>query len=120
MCGTKTTCGTKIKTLVPKPSVSRVLFMAHSHQLGAHLAAEKTALARFFWTGGPRLLPQLCKLPEHFPKGLLPQPSHPNAHETVYETLSKTFSRIAMDVVGPLQLGTSVHTYPDMQAIHAT
>ena len=40
--------------LVPRPYVSKVLFMAHLPLLGAHLGMDKTReriLARFYWTG---------------------------------------------------------------------
>ena len=40
--------------VVPRPYVSKVLFMAHTHLLGAHLGMDKTrdrVLARFYWPG---------------------------------------------------------------------
>ena len=40
--------------VVPCTYVSKVLFMAHTHLLGAHLGMDKTrerVLARFYWRG---------------------------------------------------------------------
>ena len=40
--------------IVPRSYVSKVLYMAHSHLLGAHLGRDKTrdrVLARFYWPG---------------------------------------------------------------------
>ena len=75
--------------LVPKEFVSRVLFLAHTHQLGAHLAVQKTydrILGRFYWPG--------VKSP------LIPLP-----------IIEVPFSRIALDVVGPLPKSGRGHKF---------
>ena len=43
--------------VVPRPYVSKVLYMAHTHLLGAHLGMDKTRdriLNRFYWQGGKK------------------------------------------------------------------
>lgn len=49
--------------LVPKPYISRVLYLAHSHLLGAHLGTEKTykcILRRFYWPGVKQAVKDYC------------------------------------------------------------
>ena len=43
--------------VVPRPYVSKVIFMAHSHLLGAHMGMDKTRdriLDRFYWPRGKK------------------------------------------------------------------
>ena len=50
--------------MVPRPYVSKVLFMAHTHLLGAHLGMDKTrdrVLARFYWQGVKRDVERHCQ-----------------------------------------------------------
>uniref|UniRef100_A0A8C1GXK8 Gypsy retrotransposon integrase-like protein 1 n=1 Tax=Cyprinus carpio TaxID=7962 RepID=A0A8C1GXK8_CYPCA len=98
--------------LVPKPYISRVLYLAHSHLLGAHLRAEKTykhILRRFYWPGVKRAVEEYCrqcatcqktspKVNYHNP--LVPLP--------ITET---PFHRIAMDIMGPLPKSSRGHRY---------
>ena len=59
--------------IVPRSYVSKVLYMAHSHLLGAHLGMDKTrdrVLARFYWPGVKKdrgLLPSLPRVPTYRP-----------------------------------------------------
>ena len=50
--------------VVPRPYVSKVLFMAHTHLLGAHLGMDKTRdriLDRFYWPGVKKDVVQYCQ-----------------------------------------------------------
>ena len=50
--------------VVPRPYVSKVLFMAHTHLLGAHLGMDKTrdrVLARFYWPGIKKDVERHCQ-----------------------------------------------------------
>ena len=98
--------------LVPRPFVQSVLQLAHSHLLGAHLGVEKTLdriKARFHWPGVKRAVEDYCRsCPEcqqvapkpHFRGPLIPLP-----------IISVPFSRIAMDLVGPLPKSSRGHQY---------
>ncbi|XP_064195362.1 uncharacterized protein LOC135256967 [Anguilla rostrata] len=98
--------------LVPRPFVQTVLQLAHSHLLGAHLGVEKTLdriKARFYWPGVKRAVEDYCRsCPEcqqvapkpHFRSPLIPLP-----------ILSVPFSRIAMDLIGPLPKSSRGHQY---------
>ena len=98
--------------LVPKPYILKVLYLAHTHVLGAHLGTEKTydrILGRFYWPGVKKAVQDYCrqcgecqrtspKVTYHNP--LIPLP--------IIET---PFSRIAMDIVGPLPKSSRGHRY---------
>ena len=98
--------------LVPRPFVQSVLQLAHSHLLGAHLGVEKTLdriKARFHWPGVKRAVEDYCRscpecqqvaLKPHFRGPLIPLP-----------IISVPFSRIAMDLVGPLPKSSRGHQY---------
>ena len=98
--------------VVPKPYVSTVLHLAHSHVLGAHLGVEKTKdriMVRFFWPGVVRAVTDYCqtcpecqkKAPKpHFKNPLIPLP-----------IIDVPFDRIAMDLVGPLVKSARGHQY---------
>ena len=50
--------------VVPRAYVSKVLYMAHTHLLGAHLGMDKTrerVLARFYWPGVKRDVERHCQ-----------------------------------------------------------
>ena len=52
------------KMVVPKFYISKVLYLAHSHLLGAHLGVEKTYdrfLAWFYWPGVKRAVQDYCR-----------------------------------------------------------
>ena len=56
--------GVREQLVVPRPYVSKVLFMAHTHLLGAHLGMDKTGeriLARFYWPGVKRDVERHCQ-----------------------------------------------------------
>ncbi|KAF1388735.1 hypothetical protein PFLUV_G00065720 [Perca fluviatilis] len=86
--------------------------LTHSHLLGAHLGVEKTLdriKARFYWPGVKRAVEDYCRsCPEcqmvapkpHFRSPLVPMP-----------IISVPFSRIAMDLVGPLPKSNRGHQY---------
>jgi len=67
--------------VVPKPFVSTVLHLTHSHVLGAHLGVEKTRqriASWFHWPGVVRMLPcaecQKMSPKPHFKSPLIPLP----------------------------------------------
>ena len=50
--------------LVPRSHIPKVLYLGHTHLLGAHLGAEKTyewIRARFFWPGIKRAVEEYCQ-----------------------------------------------------------
>ena len=67
--------GVTEQLVVTRPYVSEVLFMAHTHLLGAHLGMDKTrdrVSARFYWPGVKRdvellLLPGVPRVPAGSP-----------------------------------------------------
>ena len=75
--------------LEPKEYRSMVMYLSHSHLLGAHLdrkqienlweSADIVLLARDK-TGDPGLLPPLPWVPVPQPEGTLPEPINPSAH----------------------------------------
>ena len=98
--------------LIPKSYVSRVLYLAHTHQLGAHLGVEKTyerILARFYWPGIKRAVEDFCRAchecqlvapKPHYRNPLIPMP-----------IIDVPFERLAMDIVGPLPKSARGHRY---------
>ena len=98
--------------LVPKTFVSKVIYLAHSHQLGAHLGVDKTyerIVARFYWPGIRRAVIDFCKTCDVCQK-TAPRPvqKNPLIPLPIIET---PFSRIAMDIVGPLPKSARGHRY---------
>ena len=98
--------------LVPRPFVQSVLQLAHSHLLGAHLGVEKTLdriKARVHWPGVKRAVDDYCRsCPECqqvAPKPLFRGPLIP------LPIISVPFSRIAVDLVGPLPKSSRGHQY---------
>lgn len=89
--------------LVPQHYISRVLYSAHSHLLGAHLGTEKTyerILRRFYWPGVKRAVEDYCRQcatsQKTCPEVIYRNPLVPLA---IIET---PFHRIAMDIMGKL------------------
>ena len=98
--------------LVPKSYVSRVLYLAHTHQLGAHLGVQKTydrVVARFYWPGAKKAVERFC---QQCPECQLVAPRTP-AHSPLIPLpiIEVPFSRIAMDIVGPLPKSNRGHRY---------
>ena len=107
--------------VVPRPYVSKVLFMAHTHLLGAHLGMDKTrdrVLARFYWPGIKSDIEQYCQAcPECqrvAPRATVRNPLIPMP---IIETL---FDRIALDIVGPLPKTSRGHRYIPVLVDYAT
>ncbi|KAJ8359251.1 hypothetical protein SKAU_G00157760 [Synaphobranchus kaupii] len=98
--------------LVPRPFIPSVLQLAHTHLLGAHLGAEKTLeriKTRFYWPGVKKAVEDYChSCPDcqlvaprpHLRSPLIPLP-----------IISVPFSRIGMDLVGPLPRSSRGHQY---------
>ncbi|XP_061098630.1 uncharacterized protein LOC133128839 [Conger conger] len=98
--------------LVPQPFVPRVLYLGHTHLLGAHLGMEKTyerILARFYWPGVKKAVEDYCRhcavCQLHSPKVTLRNPLIP------LPIIDVPFRRIAMDMVGPLPKSSRGHRY---------
>ncbi|KAJ8375046.1 hypothetical protein SKAU_G00056260 [Synaphobranchus kaupii] len=97
---------------MPRPFIPSVLQLAHSHQLGAHPGVEKTLeriKARFYWPGVKKAGEDFCRsCPEcqqvaprpHLCSPLIPLP-----------IISIPFSRIGMDLVGPLPKSARGYQY---------
>jgi len=98
--------------LVPRPFIPSVLRLAHSHQLGAHLGVEKTherIKARFYWPGVKKAVEDYCRsCPEC--QQVAPIPHHRNPLIPL-PIISVPFSRIGMDMVGPLPKSARGHQY---------
>ena len=98
--------------LVPKAFVSRVLYLAHTHQLGAHLGVQKTydrVVGRFYWPGAKRAVENFCR---QCPECQLVAPrSPPHSPLIPLPIIEVPFSRIAMDIVGPLPKSNRGHRY---------
>ena len=98
--------------LIPTTHISRVLYLAHTHQLGAHLGVTKTydrIVARFYWPGIKKAVEDFCRscpecqrtAPKSFQRNpLIPLP-----------IIDVPFARIAMDIVGPLPKSSRGHRY---------
>ncbi len=98
--------------LVPKSYISRVLYLAHSHLLGAHLGTEKTyecILRRFYWPGVKRAVEDYCRqcatCQKTSPKVIYRNPLVP------LPIIETPFHRIAMDILGPLPKSSQGHRY---------
>lgn len=98
--------------LVPKAYVSKVLYLAHSHPLGAHLGSEKTyerLTLRFYWPGVKRAVEDYCQhcaeCSLHSPKVTYRNPLIP------LPIIDVPFKRIGMDIVGPLPKSSRGHRY---------
>ena len=104
--------GVTEQLVVPRPYVSKILFMAHTHLLGAHLGMDKTrdrVLARFYWPGVKRDVERYCQAcPECqrvAPRATVRNPLIP------MPIIEIPFVRIAMDIVGPLPKTSRGHRY---------
>ena len=89
--------------VVPRSYVSKVLFMAHSHLLGAHLGMDKTRdriLDRFYWPGVKRDVTQYCQACSECQR-TAPRPSVRNPLIPM-PIIEVPFDRLALDIVGPL------------------
>ena len=98
--------------VVPRPYVNKVLFMAHSHLLGAHLGMDKTReriLDRFYWPGVKNDVVRICQTCPKCQR-TAPRPSVRNLliPKPIIETL---FERLAIDIVGPLPKTSRGHRY---------
>jgi len=107
--------------LVPRPFISSVLQLAHSHMLGAHIGIDKTLeriKARFYWPG-------LKKAVEDFGRNcpdcqqVAPHPHHRNPLIPL-PIISVPFSRIGIDLVGPLPRSSRGHQYIPVILDYAT
>ena len=98
--------------LVPRPFFPSVLQLAHSHLLGAHLGVEKTlerVVARFYWPGVKKAVENYCRQCADC-QMVAPRPQV-RAPLIPLPIISTPFSRIAMDLVGPLPKSSSGFQY---------
>ena len=107
--------------VVPRPYVSKVLFMAHSHLLGAHLGMDKTRariLDRFHGPGVKRDVIQYCQAcPEC--QRTAPRPSFRNPLIPM-PIIEVQFDRLALVIVGPLRKTSRGHRYILVMVDYAT
>ena len=98
--------------VVPHPYITKVLFMAHSHLLGAHLVMDEKReriLARFYWPGVKADVVRYCQAcPEC--QCTAPRPSVWNPLIPML-IIDVPFERIALDIVGPLPKTSCGHRY---------
>ena len=98
--------------LLPRGYISKALYLAHTHLLGAHLGMEKTyerLRARFYWPGIKRAVEDYCRCCAecqlHSPRNTVPSPLIP------LPIIDVPFQRIGMDIVGPLPKSSRGHKY---------
>ncbi|KAJ8356682.1 hypothetical protein SKAU_G00194760 [Synaphobranchus kaupii] len=98
--------------LVPRPFIPSVLQLAHTHLLGAHLGVEKTLeriKTRFYWPGVKKAVEDYCRsCPDC--QQVAPRP-HMRSPLIPLPIISVPFSRIGMDLVGPLPRSSRGHQY---------
>ncbi|KAJ8353339.1 hypothetical protein SKAU_G00209060 [Synaphobranchus kaupii] len=98
--------------LVPRPFIPSVLQLAHTHLLGAHLGVEKTLeriKTRFYWPGVKKAVEDYCRsCPDC--QQVAPRP-HQKSPLIPLPIISVPFSRIGMDLVGPLPRSSRGHQY---------
>jgi len=98
--------------LVPKRYVPKVLYLAHSHLLGAHLGVEKTydrILGRFYWPGVKRAVQDYCRSCRECQK-TAPKVQYQNPLIPL-PLIDVPFQRVAMDIIGPLPKSSRGHRY---------
>ncbi|KAJ8364120.1 hypothetical protein SKAU_G00129510 [Synaphobranchus kaupii] len=99
-------------SLVPRPFIPSVLQLAHTHLLGAHLGVEKTLeriKTRFYWPGVKKAVEDYCRsCPDC--QQVAPRP-HQKSPLIPLPIISVPFSRIGMDLVGPLPRSSRGHQY---------
>ena len=104
--------GVREQLVVPRAYVSKVLFMAHTHLMGAHLGMDKTrerVLARFYWPGVKRDVERHCQgCPEC--QRVVPRTSVRNPLIPM-PIIESPFKRLALDIVGPLPKTSRGHRY---------
>ena len=98
--------------LVPRPYVTKVLYLAHTHLLGAHLGGEKTydrVTTRFYWPGVKKAVEDYCRhcaeCQLHSPKVTCRNPLIP------LPIIDVPFRRLGMDILGPLPKSSRGHRY---------
>uniref|UniRef100_A0A8C5CA19 Gypsy retrotransposon integrase-like protein 1 n=1 Tax=Gadus morhua TaxID=8049 RepID=A0A8C5CA19_GADMO len=107
--------------IVPWTYASQVLYMAHSHLLGAHLGMDKTrdrVLGRFYWPGVKKDIEDYCRAcPEC--QRTAPRPSVRNPLIPM-PLIEVPFDRLALDIVGPLPRTSRGHRYILVMVDYAT
>lgn len=98
--------------LVPRAYIPKVLYLAHTHLLGAHLGGEKTyerVMARFYWPGVKKEVEEYCR---HCAECQLHSPKVPYKNPLIpLPIIDVPFRRIGMDIVGPLPKSSRGHKY---------
>ncbi|XP_059923375.1 uncharacterized protein LOC132469424 [Gadus macrocephalus] len=112
--------GKEVEQLViPRPYVSKVLYMAHTHLLGAHLGMDKTRdriLNRFYWV--KRNVEDYCRArPECQRTAPRPTVRNPLIPMPLIEV---PFDRLGLDIVGPLPRTSRGHRYVLVMVDYAT
>ena len=107
--------------VVPRTYVSKVLYMAHTHLLGAHLGMDKTRdriLHRFYWPGVKKNVEEYCRAcPEC--QRMAPRPSVRNPLIPM-PLIEVPFDRLGLDIVGPLPRTSRGHRYILVMVDYAT
>nr|XP_040058772.1 uncharacterized protein LOC120834693 isoform X2 [Gasterosteus aculeatus aculeatus] len=98
--------------LVPKRYINKVLYLAHSHLLGAHLGVEKTydrVRERFYWPGVKKAVQDYCQICPQCQK-TAPKVNYQNPLIPL-PIIDIPFQRVAMDIVGPLPKSSRGHRF---------
>ncbi|XP_078515987.1 uncharacterized protein LOC144781172 [Lissotriton helveticus] len=93
----------KPQLLVPGPFREKVLYLAHSHLLGGHFGDEKTSqmvLDKFYWPGVYQSVRTYCRECPVCQKNSRYRP--PRAPLRPLPVIDVPFSRVGMDIIGPL------------------
>lgn len=107
--------------VIPRGFVSKVLYMAHSHLLGAHLGMDKTwerILARLYCPGVEQAVSEYClACPDCQQTAPKPSTQNPLIPLSIIEV---PFERLARDIVGPLPKTSRGHKHILVMVDYAT
>ena len=103
--------------VVPRPYLSKVLYMAHTHLLGVDKTRDRI-LNRFYWPGVNRNVEDYCRAcPECQRTAPRPTVQNPLIPMPLIEV---PFDRLGLDIVGPLPKTSRGHRYVLVMVDYAT
>ena len=100
------------QVVLPREYRQMVLHLAHTIPAAGHLGRKKTAqrvLRRFYWPNLRRDVADYCRSCQECQKSSRQRPKR--VPQVLPPVISEPFSRIAMDIVGPLPRSRSGHCY---------
>ena len=109
------------QVVLPRECRQMVLHLAHTNPAAGHLGRKKTAqrvLRQFYWPNLRRDVADYCRSCQECQKSSRQRPKR--APLVLPPVISEPFSRIAMDIVGPLPRSQSGHRYVLVVCDYAT